>query len=162
MKKIVINSILAFICFVLISGSFVQAQEGPALASIKKGQKGLMFTDINAKLIKSKISNGYFKLLKVDFILIDKKFYLMRFVESKGGKKGTLYSEVAEKGGKLYPIKTPKFYWPCWQTANCQCDRPKKYGDCSCTAGYGGCVQEWGWGSGANEPLEKIFDNIYW
>lgn len=161
MKKNAINSILGFICFMLLSGNLVQAQEGRALATVKKGKNGLVFTNINAKLVNSKISNGYFKLLKIDFVEVEKKFYLMRFVESKEGRKGTLYSQVAQKGGKLYPIEKPKFYWPCWQTANCQCDRPSKYGECTCTAGYGGCVQEWGWGSGAREPLDKIFDNIF-
>ncbi|MEL6671091.1 MAG: hypothetical protein AAFR61_02835 [Bacteroidota bacterium] len=131
--------------------------EPPALAQVKKGKDGQpVFVHISAaKLVKKSISNGYLRLVKIDFTRVDGKFYLVREVKGKKGEHGYLFSQVSFKKGKLYPIKVPELYWPCWQIASCQCDRPSRYADCKCSTGGSGCTNDFG--GTLHDPFKDIW-----
>ena len=156
MKKLQ-STLFLSLAGIFILGSLLAFKAAPqALATVKKSKNGLVYGDINYKLVKKRISNGYFTLTEVDFHQVDGKFFLVRHVKGQKGEIGYLFSQVRIRDWKLYPIERPELFWPCWQVASCQCDRPSRYAACSCSAGSGSCIQDLdgGW----NDPFIKMYN----
>ena len=156
MKKLK-NTLLLSLAGILVLGSMLAFTHAPqALATVKKTKNGYVYGNVKYQLVKKRISNGYFTLTEIDFHHVDGKFYLVRHVKGKKGEVGYLFSQVRIRDWKLYPIERPEFYWPCWQVASCQCDRPSRYAACSCTAGFGSCLKDLdgGW----NDPFLQMYN----
>jgi len=157
MKKLKNHTIIAVLCGSIIMSILAFQHTPPALATVSKGAQGYVYSNINKGMVNTKISNGLLSLSKIDFHYVDNQFYLVRQVKTKNDKIGYLFSEVKRVKNKLYPIEKVELFWPCWQVASCQCDRPSAYAQCVCTAGASsGCVQDWG-GPG----FENLFEWIY-
>lgn len=151
------NTVIGILSIFLLASVFAFTPTATPLATFTKGPDGYTYSNINKRLINPKIAKGRLSLAKVDFHYVAGTFYLVRKVKTKKGRLGFLFSEVEALEGKLFAIENPKLYWPCWQTASCNCARPAAYSECVCNGGgTSGCVQDWG-GPG----FENLFNFIY-
>lgn len=157
MTQVTNKTVIGILSFFLFAGLFAFKPAETPLATVSKGADGYVYSNINKSLVNPKIAKGRLTLAKVNFHHVDDTFYLVRKVKTQKGRIGFLFSEVKHLQDKLYPIENPKLFWPCWQTASCNCARPSAYEECVCNGGgTSGCVQDWG-GPG----FEDLFDFIY-